>query len=65
MNNFVYYAVIDGTGLYGAVLHYAMTIALVSSALLFFIYFWFKGRLDLDENPKWQMMQCSEEENEE
>lgn len=46
----------DGGGITGEVLHYGFIIALSGSALLAFIYFWSKGRLDLDEEPKYQMM---------
>jgi hypothetical protein len=47
---------IDDSGLYGSLLHYGFIIALVGSAFLLFLYFWQKGRLDMDEEPKWQMM---------
>lgn len=53
--------VIDGFGLYGSLVHYAMTISFVGSAFLIFFYFWRKGRLDMDEEPKWQMMRSEEE----
>lgn len=47
---------LDWSGIYGGIFHYAMIIAFAGSALLAFLYFWFKGRLDMDEEPKWQMM---------
>ena len=44
-----------------------MVLAFVGSALLVFIYLWRKGRLDMDEEPKFQMMKddesLSEKEN--
>jgi hypothetical protein len=49
-------AELDWSGIYGGIFHYAMIIAFFASALLAFLYFWSKGRLDMDEEPKWQMM---------
>lgn len=54
--------IVDTTGLYGTILHYAFTIAIVGSAMIYFVYLWFKGRLDMDESPKWQMLNGSESE---
>ena len=42
--------------------HYALVIAFVGSAFLIFLYLWGKGRLDMDEGPKFQMMQEDEGE---
>lgn len=53
-------AVIDGIGVYGNFFHYGLVIALVGSALLIFLYLWKKKRLDMDEEPKFQMMQEDE-----
>jgi hypothetical protein len=53
-------AVIDGAGIYGSILHYALVIAFVGSAFLIFLYLWGKERLDMDEKPKFQMMQDEE-----
>lgn len=53
-------AVLDGEGLYGTFFNYAFTVALVGSAILIFIYLWYKGRLDLDEEPKMTMMKADE-----
>lgn len=50
-------AVIDGFGLYGKFLHYGTVIFLVGSAFLIFLYLWRNKRLDIDEEPKFQMMQ--------
>jgi hypothetical protein len=47
---------LDWSGIYGGMLHYGLIIAFTAGALLAFIYFWSKGRLDFDEEPKWQMM---------
>lgn len=46
----------DTSGVFGGIFHYALVFALVGSAFLSFIYFWSKGKLDLDEEPKMQMM---------
>jgi hypothetical protein len=52
--------VIDGEGIYGTLLHYTLIWAMVGSAFLIFIYLWRRGRLDMDEGPKYQMMQSNE-----
>jgi hypothetical protein len=49
-------AVIDTYGLHGTALHYGLIIAFVGSAFLIFLYRWQKGALDMDEEPKLQMM---------
>lgn len=48
---------IDGFGVYGLVLDYAMIFVFVGSAFLVFVYLWGKGLLDMDEEAKMQMMQ--------
>ncbi len=53
----------DNSGIYGGILHYAMIFAFMGSALLAFVYFWLKGRLDMDEEPKLQMMREDETEH--
>lgn len=55
--------IVDTTGLYGTVLHYALTIAIVGSTMVYFVYLWYKGRLDLDEGPKWQMLSQDQSAN--
>ena len=52
-------AVIDSMGVYGSMFHYAFVIAFVASAFIIFFYLWRKKRLDMDEEPKFQMMQES------
>lgn len=56
---------LDSAGAYGSILNYSLTIAIVGSAMLLFVYFWIKGRLDMDEEPKLQMMSNENEENHE
>lgn len=51
----------DVSGVYGGIFHYSLTFALVGSAFLVFFYFWKKGRLDMDEEPKLQMMNDEED----
>lgn len=53
----------DGSGIYGGIFHYGMIMALMGSALLAFIYFWRKKRLDFDEEPKLQMMRDDNKED--
>lgn len=48
--------IVDGSGFCGGIFIYAMIFALVGSSFLFFIYLWKIGRLDMDEEPKNQMM---------
>lgn len=55
---------LDGSGLYGDLFYWSSTIALCGSAVLFFIYFWKKGRLDMDESPAEEMLQHSEDKYE-
>jgi hypothetical protein len=47
---------LDGGGVYGALMHYVLFFALFGGALILLIYFWYKGRLDMDESPKIEMM---------
>lgn len=56
---------IDSGGIYGAYLHYGLTILMVGGALIIFFYLWYKGRLDMDEEPKLQMMQTDGEKEHE
>lgn len=51
---------VDGCGVCGSILHYTLFFFLMGSSLLAFFYFWRRGRLDLDESPKYQMMQDEE-----
>jgi len=55
---------IDWSGIYGGIFHYGMIIAFAGSALIAFLYFWSKGRLDMDEEPKLQMMREDEQKDE-
>jgi hypothetical protein len=49
-------AVLDGQGMYGALLTYGLTWALMGSSILVFLVLWRRGKLDMDESPKYQMM---------
>jgi len=52
---------IDGVGVHGFVLHYALLFAFFGSALIVFLYLWRKKRLDMDEEPKYSMFKDEEE----
>lgn len=54
---------LDWSGMYGGILHYSLVIAFSGSAFLAFLYFWYKGRLDMDEEPKLQMMRDDDQEH--
>lgn len=47
---------LDGFGIHGLILHYATIFLFVGTAALVFFYYWHKGRLDMDESPKFQML---------
>lgn len=51
----------DGIGITGTTLHYSLLFALFGSTLLVFLYLLRKGRLDMDEEPKTQMMEDEHE----
>lgn len=53
--------VLDASGIYGELMNYMMTIWMVSSAFLIFLYLWKSGRLNLDEDPKWRMLKEEED----
>jgi hypothetical protein len=52
-------AVIDGFGVYGNYVHFSFVVLFVGSAFLIFLYLWNKGRLDMDEEAKFQMMESN------
>lgn len=52
---------VDGGGVVGAFLSYGMAIATMGATVLVFIHLWRKGRLDMDEQPKYHMMREDEE----
>lgn len=54
---------VDGGGVQGSILYYSLTIAYVGSAFLIFIYLYSKGKLDMDEEPKIQMMETKGEKD--
>lgn len=47
----------DSFGYAGLLLDYMVIIFFSAGALLLFFYFWYKGRLNFDEAPKFQMLQ--------
>lgn len=52
--------IIDQAGIYGTAFHYSMIFVFMGSAIMIFLYLWGKGRLDMDEEPKIQMMHDEE-----
>lgn len=52
----------DEGGMYGSALHYALVIFFAGSTSILFIYFWVRGQLDMDEAPKFQMLEEQVEE---
>ena len=54
-------AVLDGGGVYGHFFHYSSLTALMGGAFLCLIYFWRRGELDMDEEPKFQMLKDEDE----
>ncbi|CDZ79842.1 hypothetical protein BN1013_00342 [Candidatus Rubidus massiliensis] len=47
----------DSLGIYGMYAHYAGIIFFVGTAAIMFSYLWYKGKLDMDEEPKIQMLE--------
>lgn len=60
-----YIALIDGFGIYGNILHYGIVLSLIGSALLVFIYLACKGKLNMDEDPKFEMMESNQSNEDE
>lgn len=56
---------IDLSGACGSALHYSLVISFVGGAFLIFLYLWRKNALDMDESPKFQMMESEEEDKHE
>lgn len=46
----------DSFGVYGMAADYAVIFLFTGGALIGFLYFWGRGRLDMDEEPKFEMM---------
>lgn len=54
--------IFDEHGIMGSLIHYSMVIFFVSSAFIIFLYLWKKGRLDMDESPKYKMLQDEQDD---
>ncbi|MBN4066594.1 hypothetical protein JYU14_00730 [Simkania negevensis] len=52
---------LDGIGFIGQLFEYAFIISLSGGALIVFLYCFFKKRLDMDEEPKYQMFEKRDE----
>ncbi len=50
----------DAFGVYGDLLRFSVLFAMVSGALVIFLYLWKKDRLDMDEEPKKRMMEMDD-----
>ena len=53
---------LDATGMTGLIFHYSLLLAMAGSTLLAMFYFWRKGRLDMDEEHKYKMLENDPEE---
>lgn len=49
--------ILDQEGVYGTYLSYAQIFLFSGGSLVLFFYFWSKGRLGMDEEAKFQMME--------
>lgn len=47
---------LDGSGLYGSLIHSSVALFFGGSALLIFFFLWKKGRLDMNEEPALHML---------
>lgn len=48
--------ILDGSGIYGELLHFAFAALFFGGALMIFLQLWKKGRLDMDEEPAVRML---------
>lgn len=55
---------LDGIGIYGQVLHYAMVIAFTVGAFISLVYFWRKGILSFGEGPSIDMVNRDDQKGE-
>lgn len=53
---------LDSFGIYGMVINYTLLFIYTGGALILFLYFWWNKRLDMDEEPKLQMMKEKDDE---
>jgi len=47
----------DGFGVQGMIFHFAIVFSLVGSAFLVFLYLWWNRKLDMDEEPKFNIFE--------
>lgn len=47
---------IDGAGFLGTMIIFSFMFTFCGTAFILFFYFWWKGRLDMDEEPALNMM---------
>ena len=60
MENVLLGTALDATGFSGAIFTSSLFLALFGSTLLVFIHLWRKGRLDMDEEAKYQLFDENE-----
>ena len=53
--------VLDGGGVHGYFMHYAFILIFVGCAAIAFLYLWYNGGLDMDEEPKMQMLRVGDD----
>lgn len=58
MNNLAF--IKDATGIWGGLTHYSLVICFVGGAFIIFLYLWKRGKLNMDEGPKFEMMESDE-----
>lgn len=51
---------LDGAGFLGSVMIFSIMLAFFGTALLAFLYLWWKGRLDMDDEPAKRMLHDNE-----
>ena len=60
MINPIVAVITDNNGTCGAILHYTIASIFIAGAGFWFLSLWRRGRLDMDEGPKLQMMTIDE-----
>lgn len=55
-SNLILAKTLDGSGLYGSLIHSAIALFFGGGALLIFLFLWKRGGLDMDEGPAKRML---------
>lgn len=48
--------ILDGSGIYGNIIHYTLIFLFMGLSGIAFLYFWAQGRLDMDDAAAIQML---------